>query len=218
MDGTTRVHLRECDVRMRRLRPSDRRRAVALHERCLPVRYDADFYRRATTGRLLTVACEREGEIVGIVVARVQSQAQRTSDSALVEPTVWGGELLYLMTVVVEPEHRRCGIATLLISRLVCDACKRFENLQAVFLHVLDTNWAALRFYEAGGFHRHETLRHYYRIQGMPRNALVLVKYLNSSGPPLPMPQGTCSLQGWALWTRRKAISVASFLTELEPS
>lgn len=67
------------------------------------------------------------------------------------------------------------------ISRLKTDetrACK------AVYLHVLPTNEAAIKFYEQMNFRFHRTLWNYYNINGTKRNGYCYVSYINGGEAP----------------------------------
>jgi GNAT superfamily N-acetyltransferase len=76
-----------------------------------PISYDERFYARVTSLRsdLISVVCELQGYIIGIAVARYETQAT-SYDKGLVDCTLEGKELLYLMTLVVDPAFRRTGV------------------------------------------------------------------------------------------------------------
>ena len=67
------------------------------------------------------------------------------------------------------------------ISRLKTDESK---VCKAVYLHVLPTNEAAIKFYEQMNFRFHRTLWNYYNINGTKRNGYCYVLYINGGEAP----------------------------------
>jgi hypothetical protein len=61
---------------------------------------------------------------------------------------------------------------------------EEYLNCKAVYLHVLTTNYVALRFYERHKFRLFRYLPCYYAIQGRQKNGYLYVLYINGGKPP----------------------------------
>lgn len=62
-------------------------------------------------------------------------------------------EVGYILSLGVSKQHRRNGIASLLLDSLVCHlTTAERHNVKAIFLHVLTSNAAAILFYEQRRF------------------------------------------------------------------
>lgn len=71
-------------------------------------------------------------------------------------------EVGYILSLGVSKQHRRNGIASLLLDSLVCHLTTAERHaVKAIFLHVLTTNAAAILFYEQRRF---GTILHYYLL------------------------------------------------------
>ena len=69
---------------------------------------------------------------------------------------------VYILTLGVAEGHRQLGIASRLIQLVVAHA--QWQLSRAVYLHVIEYNTAALRFYQKNGFEELTTLRNFYYI------------------------------------------------------
>ena len=108
----------------------------------------SDPYPRRLLARLLSdcpdsflVAESESGTVVGYCVASYE------------------GEIAHLLSIAVLPEHRRRGIGTALIRRVI--AIMSFAA-KAMVLEVKIRNTEAIKLYEELGFQSVETLEHYY--------------------------------------------------------
>ena len=89
--------------------------------------------------------------------------------------------MIYILTIGTTVESRRQGLA----SRLIRNLLKRARDdpahrCRGVYLHVLTTNEAAIRFYESLGFTQHKRLKDYYEIGGERRDAFTYVYRVTS--------------------------------------
>lgn len=125
-----------------------------------------------------------------VVVQRVPSST--TLDDAIVgvasarfEPSSgWfglGPSSAYLMTLVVAPSHRRCGVASALVDTVAALMRVHF-GARRLYLHALTTNVPALRFYERLGFRNSGVLRNHYLIDGEEEDAYLLERREDDDG------------------------------------
>lgn len=93
----------------------------------------------------------------------------------------------YILTIGVVGKWRRHGIATILLNKLKENLTDDFNNgnlTRAIYLHVLTTNIAAIRFYEKLHFTRHKFLPLYYLINSASCDGYCYVLYINGGQPP----------------------------------
>ncbi|KAG8231687.1 hypothetical protein J437_LFUL007462 [Ladona fulva] len=108
----------------------------------------------------------------------------------------------YILSLGVVEKHRRNGIASLLLDSLVSHLTAapstpsyttppspqappyHIPTVKALYLHVLATNSAAIRFYERRNFRLHSFLPYYYSIQGKCKDGFTYVLYINGGHPP----------------------------------
>ena len=77
------------------------------------------------------------------------------------------------------------NLASLLLDSLLSYlASADRHTCKCVYLHVLTSNTAAIRFYERRNFRMHTFLPYYYSIQGTPRDGYSYVLYVNGGQPP----------------------------------
>ena len=58
------------------------------------------------------------------------------------------------------------------------------QNCKAVYLHVLTTNFAAMKFYDKRHFKQFRYLPLYYAINGIHKDGFSYVLYINGGEPP----------------------------------
>lgn len=81
-------------------------------------------------------------------------------------------DVIYVLTIGVSVEYRRCGLASRLIRHLLSHAATDPSGrCRCVYLHVLTSNDSAIRFYESHGFNQHKLLKDYYEIADAKRDA-----------------------------------------------
>lgn len=109
----------------------------------------------------------------------------------LLEPPVPGKPALstptvaYIMTLGVRPDRRREGIGRRLIA-CAMRCCERRWGSQRIGLNCLPTNTAAIRLYEAMGFHKVRTIKDYYWFGGAYHDALVMEAPLRPAAATAP--------------------------------
>lgn len=86
-----------------------------------------------------------------------------------------------ILTLAVAPDQRRLGVGLALVEALATDA--RARGAASIYLEVAADNPAAQALYRKAGFARAGLRRGYYaRGGGLPVDALVLSRTLNSQG------------------------------------
>lgn len=75
-------------------------------------------------------------------------------DRDIISPCLGGAtEVGYILSLAVNRNYRRNGIASLLLDNLIAFLThKEYSSCKAIFLHVLTTNTAAINFYERKRF------------------------------------------------------------------
>lgn len=129
------------EVRLRGYRREDLDTLFRLDERCFePVfRFSRATMRRfAEAKRARVIVAEAGNEIVAFCITHVEKAV--------------GGCAGYIVTLDVEQEWRRRGLARVLM--LNAEAQVRGEGCRAMLLHVFTGNDVAIRFYEQMGFAR----------------------------------------------------------------
>eukprot|EP00012_Vannella_robusta_P001721 CAMPEP_0206189246 /NCGR_PEP_ID=MMETSP0166-20121206/4062_1 /ASSEMBLY_ACC=CAM_ASM_000260 /TAXON_ID=95228 /ORGANISM="Vannella robusta, Strain DIVA3 518/3/11/1/6" /LENGTH=136 /DNA_ID=CAMNT_0053605141 /DNA_START=269 /DNA_END=679 /DNA_ORIENTATION=- len=85
------------------------------------------------------------------------------------------------MTLVVDPAYRKRSIGSRLVEALSSQVP---QSVKAIYLHVLDTNEGAVRFYEANNFQQIKKLKAFYRIESKLCDSYVYRIYINDGKPP----------------------------------
>lgn len=131
---------------IRRLNLSDLPQVLAIERRAFPVAWSlAMFVLEVSKPSGICLAALREGRLVGYLVC---SRYER----------VW-----HLMNVAVDPDQRRCGTATALITELLDEVGG--DGAQ-ITLEVRQSNAEAIRLYEHFGFRSAGLRRRYYQDNG----------------------------------------------------
>lgn len=185
-------------INYRSLQPKDLGPLKAIHLQLFPIQYPESFYLEATaaSSKLFSVVAEHSVDgIVGFVVGKLMSlhECDREEEGILRAPShqqpldglVESGEaqrprIMYILTLGVTREYRRLKIASKLMDLLLVHA-RMVEGgaCQAVFLHVLTSNEAAINFYKRHQFQEFRLLKNYYHIAGSGRDAYTYVRYMN---------------------------------------
>jgi len=82
----------------------------------------------------------------------------------------------YIMTIGVIDECRQLGIGTSLLKQTIQLVEAKYKTCLAIYLHVVDYNRTALKFYKRNGFINLKTLYNHYEIHGADYDAIVLYK------------------------------------------
>lgn len=91
--------------------------------------------------------------------------------------------LFYIMTLGTADDYRNRGLATRLVQECIRLQVLPNPECGTLYLHVLDTNQAAIRFYENLGFHRVKLIANYYNIDGQSRDCYLYASYFHGAFP-----------------------------------
>lgn len=89
--------------------------------------------------------------IIGLIVAEIKPYASLNDEDTgiLAKKFAERSDIAYILSLGVLKQYRRNGIASLLLDSLITHlTTNERKKVKAVFLHVLTTNSAAIRFYE----------------------------------------------------------------------
>ncbi len=129
-------------VVFRALRHDDIAALKALQLELFPVRYQNSFYARLLSyGYYTQVGFNRAGELVAVASARVVDDYEQALAS----------RAAYIMTLGVKAGHRRGGLGTWIMHRIL-DILRDEAGCRAAYLHVKTLNDAAVAFYQRLGF------------------------------------------------------------------
>lgn len=88
--------------------------------------------------------------------------------------------LFYIMTLGTCAEYRNLGLGTILVEKCIQYAETIYkDHCGVIYLHVIVTNTAAIRFYEKLGFDRITEIQNYYTINDSYYNCYLYAKYIN---------------------------------------
>jgi ribosomal-protein-alanine N-acetyltransferase len=131
---------------IRRLTYADLPQLIAIERRAFPTPWSmAMFVLELSKPAGVCLAAMRGGDMLGYLVCSRYDN-------------VW-----HIMNVAVDPDHRRTGIATAMLT----DLFRRIDSLTARFtLEVRESNVAAIELYERYGFRAAGRRRRYYQDNG----------------------------------------------------
>lgn len=144
--------------------PADFPQLYAIEEECFqpPVRFSRNYVRQLLTDPHNTAwMAEDDGVLAGFAIVELTAEPD--------------GTIAYIQTIEVASAFRRRGIASGLLDRIEHTA--HASQAIAIWLHVEATNTAAIALYEAHGYMKQGTERHYYARR---RDADILVKPLHA--------------------------------------
>lgn len=85
------------------------------------------------------------------------------------------------MTIGVVDECRRLGLGSRLLNHTIEYLQNNYKNCEIIYLHVVDYNETAIKFYERNGFTQHKRLKNHYIIFNKPYDALIFYKDIKKS-------------------------------------
>ena len=130
---------------LREYRPGDLLAMFRMDQVCFESRFQFSVHAMrdfAEAPGAVSVVAEVDGSMAGFAIAEV------------------GGDVAYLVTIDVDPEWRRGGLAQSMMDWIVARAWDR--GARRVELHVFSENEAAIRFYERLGFAQVGTVQDFY--------------------------------------------------------
>ena len=94
----------------------------------------------------------------------------------------------YIMTIGVIDELRQMGIGSKMLNYTIDLVEKRFTECICIYLHVVDYNISAIKFYQKNQFLRFRRMKRHYTIDGRDYDAIVLYKPIGRLRRPDPEP------------------------------
>jgi len=94
------------------------------------------------------------------------------------------GCIAYILTLGVVDGFRRRGLARELLTRSVQNVQQQWPHVQAVYLHVVTYNDAAIKLYEANQFVRIKSFPNFYLLHGKLYDSYLYAQYVNGGRPP----------------------------------
>ena len=113
----------------------------------LPIVYSDDFYERLMSFQRYSTLGFYKDVLISSISCRYEKQEEET--------------VIYIMSISVLKPYRRYGIGSQLLTKAITD-CKK-DNINKIYLHVLQSNGSAIEFYKKHGFSIVETLNDYYK-------------------------------------------------------
>jgi len=168
----------------------------------------------------MSTACEMHGDdIMSILGGDCEALCCQPPDDPR-GAVVRRGCLAYILTLGVIDGFRRRGLAKELLRRAVEHVDRRLPHVQAVYLHVVTYNEAAIRLYEALNFLQLGRFVSFYVLHGSPYDSFLYALYVHGGKPPwkwrLKNLLGLGQVRGgtwkswmwsaWSSWWRREAV------------
>jgi ribosomal protein S18 acetylase RimI-like enzyme len=190
--------------------PQDEAGLRSLHEECFPVRYNDAFYEGVT--RMNTYRNSKVLSMMALHSSNPDSSSAGTIENGTTTTTMIGCALLqldgddskvshwedivepvwrrrknttvaYLMTLAVQANVRRQGIASKILQRCI-ESVSQDPNCCALYLHVMTENLIAQKFYEYHGFIKVTTVPGFYLINGKRSDSHIYALYFHGAKPP----------------------------------
>lgn len=179
-------------LRFRAFHESDLEELKLLHREWFPLNYDESFYTNSVnqSGRLLTCAAvhpDIDSCIIGLATVSANCHYHKADISRVLSmhcdiACTAGPRVAYLLTLGVIDEFRRRGLAKKLIRETILLVEKAHPEVQALTLHVVSYNQAAISLYKSLGFIEVGYYPGYYELHGTQYGSYLLAKYFTT--PP----------------------------------
>lgn len=189
-----RIHYRE-------LKPYDKEELMLLHKEWFPIEYTDEYFDRLIQPIpdkifitiLATYYFDDQEYILGAVIAEINSTEEFLSqlpqeyykdiDIPFFETINFFRSTLefgYIMIIGVIDEMRKKNLGTILIDKISEEFMKR-RYCYCIYLHVVNYNTMALKFYEKNKFVKVSTIKNHYKIRNNFYDCEVLVKFFKWS-------------------------------------
>ena len=157
---------------LRKFEPKDLYQVMSINQRCLPENYTESFFMSLYKNFPETfIVAEKDGEIVGYIMCRIESGLSSISFTPLSLSRKG-----HIISIAVLPEHRRKGLGHALIEKAL-ETMAKLYNAKSCYLEVRVSNEPAISLYKKAGFEVQRTIRGYY-ADG--ENAYIMSKKIQS--------------------------------------
>uniref|UniRef100_A0A1I7Y799 N-alpha-acetyltransferase 60 n=1 Tax=Steinernema glaseri TaxID=37863 RepID=A0A1I7Y799_9BILA len=173
------------DYELRRLCPLDFVAVKRICSEAFPIEYPDNWYDDVVGGKLLSYGLfYQRTELTSLIVAEIKPLCHCNVEDRDIY-TDPNARVIYILSLAVDSRFRRKGIATMLLNYLInFVAAQEYPQPKVIYLHVLNKNHSAIKFYRQNGFRYHTTLLNYYRIGSTYFDGLTYVLYVNGTRPP----------------------------------
>ena len=157
----------------------------ALHKEWFPIDYSKEFFESIKTNKTKCLIAIYEAEIkyekhtliLGVITYDIRKINYKLINFSCKD--IFQSKLsIYILTLGAINEIRKIGLATKLIDKLI-DLTKQYHKIKYIYLHVIEYNDHAIRFYEKNNFKRVETKYNHYFIGGKIYNGYAYAYYTN---------------------------------------
>ena len=184
------------EIQIKEISKNDLSQIVRLHREWFPIDYSNDFFTNLFSSGSAKVAkniialgafvkVDEKEYIVGSILCEIKTEKKFYNSTKIEIPKKSFYERLfnsyefcYIMTIGVIDECRNLGLGSRLLREIVYIIKQQRRNCLAIFLHVIEYNTVAIRFYLKNEFIECNNLRNYYFIDQKYYNAKVLYKLL----------------------------------------
>ncbi len=145
-----------------------------MHSEWFPLDYPESFYERIYKNNVISIGCfveltlndnSKREIIIGTAMTKVNMGNEELSEIYRAKDYNSGGlmswfssmfcrnyEGAYIMTIGIVDECRRMGLGTKLLDYTIKVLREYWTRCEVIYLHVVDYNETAIRFYERNGF------------------------------------------------------------------
>ncbi len=187
------VKLELDDIYYREINVDDIKELILLHKEWLPINYDETFFKNRISKKnvrdvMNLGACIKIGDfehIIGAIFCEIKNDYNHCKEyapfelcsrSCLETCFCQSIELCYIMTIGVIDECRRIGLGSKLLQEFDDMLLNKRPNCKGVYLHVIDYNKVAIKFYSKNSFKEVNTIRNYYNIMDDIYDAIILFR------------------------------------------
>lgn len=165
-----------------------------LHKEWFPINYTKEYfeavYQEKTNGLVAEIKLKNNDKgngndkvIVGCILYCFRNSKKKYMETNLCD-FFKNYRSIYVMTIGVINEFRKHGIATKLLREMIQRHGNDFK-IKYVYLHVVEYNHSAHRFYENNKFSLLKVKRKHYTIEESKYDAFVYIYYLHNTKPPV---------------------------------
>jgi len=152
-----------------------------------PLSYPLSWFQEvvATPRRYISYGLFRNDILTSLLVAEIKLLSECDLEDQDLELRLLNYKepqayVVYILSLAVAREHRRRGIATILLKYLLKNYVINKDPLpRLVYLHVLHSNTAAISFYRKNNFRYHKLLSNYYQIKEEYHDGCTMVLNIN---------------------------------------
>eukprot|EP00768_Dysnectes_brevis_P006804 gnl/Dysnectes_brevis/5515_a7967_314.p1 GENE.gnl/Dysnectes_brevis/5515_a7967_314~~gnl/Dysnectes_brevis/5515_a7967_314.p1 ORF type:complete len:241 (+),score=57.15 gnl/Dysnectes_brevis/5515_a7967_314:21-743(+) len=169
---------------IRQLSQLDWDSVVSLHNESFPLQYPDSFFQLSCRMRLprqqpvITLGIyttNPQPELLGCAVAKLVSDIDAPFPLQNLPPANTPTVLMYLMTIAVRPDHRARGLGLRLLS--ATEHAAAHQGAVGSWLHVMDVNRTALRFYTVSAHYQPVgTICDYYTLKDRVHGGIMMGK------------------------------------------